>query len=204
MILGQDPRFGAHGGATVFVTTNGGRTWSSHPAPTDGGLSRYLPADLSVPTPPFSAISPRQMVMFLGPALFRQATPTIMGTSGGRDTAPGGPRGAGAVIVLRNAFSGMGGGVCSRLRADGWNRPMHSDRSFVPDDYFKRGSSLESTFPTGRPAPGTPIHWSHKHRRPTDGHRERIIMRSPSRRSALRTEVVRQSRLRALHNRNGV
>ncbi len=71
VILGQDPRFGAHGGATVFVTTNGGRTWSSHPAPTDAGLSRYLPADLSVSTPPFSAISPRQWVMFVGPALYR-------------------------------------------------------------------------------------------------------------------------------------
>jgi photosystem II stability/assembly factor-like uncharacterized protein len=70
VILGQDPRSRAQGRATVFVTTSGGRTWSSHPAPTDAGLSRYLPADLSVSAPPFSAIDIRQWVMFVGPALY--------------------------------------------------------------------------------------------------------------------------------------
>jgi photosystem II stability/assembly factor-like uncharacterized protein len=71
VILAQDPRLGAQGRATVFVTTNGGRTWSSHPAPTDAGLSRYLPTDLSVSAPPFSAITPSQWAMFVGPALYR-------------------------------------------------------------------------------------------------------------------------------------
>ncbi len=70
VIVGQDPRSRVHGRATVFVTTNGGRTWSSHPAPPDAGLSRYLRSDLSVSAPPFSAINPRQWVMFVGPALY--------------------------------------------------------------------------------------------------------------------------------------
>ena len=70
VILGQDPRSRAQGRATVFVTTNGGRTWSSHPAPPDAGLSRYLHADLSVSAPPFASISLRQWEMFVGPALY--------------------------------------------------------------------------------------------------------------------------------------
>lgn len=52
--------------------------------------------------------------------------------------------GSGVVIVLRNPDSRVGGGLCSQLQADGWNRPMHSGRFGIRDDHLKWGPQLEN------------------------------------------------------------
>lgn len=94
--LGQDPRHGERGRATVYVTENGGASWQAHRGPTDAHLSAYLHHDLGVDAPPLSVSSPRQWSMFVGPVLYRTDDAGVRWV-GTRTTPSWSP---GAVLVL--------------------------------------------------------------------------------------------------------
>ncbi len=71
VLLGLDAVPGARGESTVFVTANGGQTWTPHPGPRNPALLGYVRgATASLPGPPFSAVSPRQWFVFMGPAMY--------------------------------------------------------------------------------------------------------------------------------------